>query len=47
MNAQDYWRVFVDSGIPEYYVLYNRAKKMEESYVPEDTGSGNTGMSLQ
>ena len=47
MNAQDYWKVFLDSGIPEYYMLYNRAKKLEESYVPDNTGTGDTGVSLQ
>lgn len=47
MNAQDYWKVFLDSGIPEYYLLYNRAKKMEETYVPDNAGAGTAGVSLQ
>jgi len=47
MNSQDYWKVFLDSGIPEYYLLYNKAKKSEESYVCNDPGAGSSGVSLQ
>ncbi len=47
MNAQEYWKVFLDSGIPEYYVMYNRAKKMEEHHVFDDPGTGDSGLPLQ
>lgn len=47
MNAQDYWKVFIDSGIPEYYLLYNQAKKAEEAYVCNHPGASSSGMSLQ
>lgn len=47
MNAQDYWKVFLDSGIPEYYLLYNKAKKAEDGYVCNDQGTGPAGVSLQ
>lgn len=47
MHSQEYWKAFLDSGIPEYYVLYNRAKKLEESHVPQDPGVGVTGIALQ
>ena len=47
MNAQEYWKAFIDSGIPEYYVMYNQAKKMEEHNVFDDPGIGNSGLPLQ
>lgn len=47
MNAQDYWKVFLDSGIPEYYIMYNRAKKLEDTNVFEDPGVGPAGVPLQ
>lgn len=33
MNAQDYWQIFLETGAPEIYMLYNRARKMEEANV--------------
>lgn len=47
MNSQDYWKVFIDSGIPEYYMLYNRAKKLEEANVFDNQGIGASCQSLQ
>ena len=47
MNAQEYWKVFLDSGIPEYYLLYNQCKKMEEDHVSDDQRTGDSGLSLQ
>lgn len=46
MNSQDYWKVFLDSGIPEYYLLFSRAKKQEESYVLDDSGTGSEGLAI-
>lgn len=46
MTAQDYWNVFMDSGIPEYYLLYNQAKKAEENHVCNYAGTGSSGVSL-
>jgi len=47
MKAQDYWQMFLETGAPEMYLLYNKARKMETSYVPDNTGSGTAGHSLQ
>lgn len=47
MDAKQYWSVFLDSGIPEYYLLYSRAKKLEESHVLDGTGTGTAGLTLQ
>lgn len=47
MNAKGYWQLFLDTGAPEMYLLYNKARKAEESHVFEDTGAGTQGNSLQ
>ena len=47
MNSQEYWKAFLDSGIPEYYLLYNKYKKMEEDHVFDNQGTGNSGLPLQ
>lgn len=40
MNAAEYWQVFLETGAPEMYLLYNQAKRMEEAHVPDNTSVG-------
>ena len=47
MTSQDYWQMFLETGAPEMYLLFKNARKMETSYVPDDTGAGAPGHSLQ
>ena len=47
MNSQDYWQIFLETGAPEMYLLYNKARKMETDYVPDHTGACAPGHSLQ
>ena len=47
MTSQDYWQMFMETGAPEMYLLYNRARKMETSYVTDNPGAGTAGHSLQ
>lgn len=47
MTSQDYWQIFLETGAPEIYLLYNKALKMETSYVPDNTGTGTASHSLQ
>ena len=47
MDAHDYWKLFLDTGAPEMYLLYNNAKRMEQTHVLDDTGPGLTGHTLQ
>lgn len=47
MKAQDYWQVFMETGAPEMYLLYNKARNMENQHVFDDSGSGVTGHQLQ
>lgn len=47
MNAMDYWQMFLETGAPEVYLLYNNARRMECSNVFDDSGPGVTGNALQ
>lgn len=47
MEAREYWKAFLDSGIPEYYLLYNKARKLEESHVFDNTGACPARVTLQ
>ncbi len=47
MNANDYWRIFLETGAPEAYLLYSRALKMEARDVSDNTGTGFEGNRLQ
>ena len=47
MDSCDYWQLFLETGVPEYYLLYSKAIKMEARDVPDDTGAGAEGNGLQ
>ena len=47
MNAQDYWQLFLETGSPEIYLLYNNARKMESSHVYNDSRPGIAGHTIQ
>ena len=47
MKSQDYWYLFLETGAPEAYLLYQRALKMEASDVPDNSGAGTAGHGLQ
>lgn len=47
MNAQDYWTMFMETGAPEMYLLYNKARRMEERDVYNNPGAGTSGVRLQ
>ena len=47
MRAQDAWRLFAETGLPEYYLLYANARRLENSHVPDDPGLGPAGHGLQ
>lgn len=47
MNAQDFWNVFLETGAPEMYLLYNQARRMEERNACNDPGTGSAGLGLQ
>ncbi len=47
MNADMMWQMFLETGAPEMYLLYNKARKMEESHAFDDPGIGVEGNSIQ
>lgn len=47
MNAADYWTIFLETGAPEAYMLYNQAKRREEHHASNNTRPGSTGNRLQ
>ena len=47
MKSMDYWRLFVETGAPEMYLLYTSAKRTEDVYVSDGSGVGPESSSLQ
>lgn len=47
MEAVQFWQAFMQTGAPEFYLLYKQARKMEKDYVLDNSGVGNTGYPLQ
>ena len=47
MNAADYWTIFVETGLPEAYLLYSRAKRMEAKHVSDNNCTCLAGDRLQ
>ena len=39
MNAANYWQLFLETGAPEMYLLYQQARKTEETHVFDDPGN--------
>ena len=47
MNAAEYWKIFMETGAPEAYMMYTQAKRMENTHVFDDPGFGAPGHRLQ
>lgn len=47
MDSQALWQMFLDTGAPEMYLLYNKARQMEESRVFDDSRTCVEGHNLQ
>ena len=39
MTSKDYWQMFLETGAPELYLLYNNAKKTEITNVFDGPGT--------
>ena len=38
MKAQEYWKIFLETGAPEMYLLFRQLSKQEENHVLDDAG---------
>ena len=47
VDSQTMWQVFLETGAPEMYLLYNKARKLEEANVLDDSGIGPESNSIQ
>ena len=47
MDANQFWLAFLDTGAPEMYLLYTKAKRMEGICVSVDQGPCTEGYKLQ
>ena len=47
MDSNMYWQLFLDTGAPEAYLLYNASRRTEESYVSYNQSSGTSGIRVQ
>ena len=47
MKAKDYWEAFLETGAPEFYLMYTNARKLEDRNVPDDPGVGAASHGLQ
>lgn len=46
MNAENSWKMFLETGAPEFYLMYSQAKRTEENYVFNSAGVGTAGYKL-
>ncbi len=46
MDAKDYWQMFLETGAPEFYMMY-KAHKTEGVHVPDGESTGAAGHGLQ
>ena len=47
MDPQNLWQLFLETGAPEVYLLYQKAIRTEESHVFKNPGTGVADHSLQ
>ncbi len=47
MESGLYWQLFMETGAPEMYMLYQNAKRRAQWHVSDDTGARSAGDTLQ
>ena len=47
MRAMDYWNIFMETGAPEMYLMYQQALKMEANHVFDNPGASASDRRLQ
>lgn len=43
MKPEEYWKLFMETGAPEYYLAFRACKEPEEAHVSEHSGTGTPG----
>ncbi len=46
MQSKDYWNLFLETGMPEAYLMYKSVLKAENSHVFDDSRPGFAGHSI-
>lgn len=47
LDANVYWQLFLRTGSPELYLMYNEARRAEETDVFDDSRAGSQGNAVQ
>lgn len=47
MESKQIWQLFMETGAPEMYLLYQKARRMEDVHVFEGSGTGASDYTLQ
>lgn len=47
MKSEILWQLFLKTGSPEAYLIYNEVKRLEQNHVPQHEGPGSSGYALQ
>ena len=47
MKSEDYWNMFMETGMPEYYLVFQACKRTEDERVSENTGTCAPGHGVQ
>ena len=47
MLSSEYWRLFLETGAPEMYLLYMKSLRQEEGHVSDGSGHRPAGDGLQ
>ncbi len=47
MEKKDYWQLFLETGAPELYMLFTHERRLENTHVSDDPGTGAAGNRLQ
>ncbi len=47
MNAELFWQVFLETGAPEAYLMFQKMRRMEDGNVSDNQGTGAQAYRLQ
>ena len=47
MQSDVFWQMFLETGAPEMYLMYQSMKRTEQTDVLENPGTGTSGLGLQ